>query len=97
VAIGYDEGSILVKLGREEPAMSMDCSGKLVWAKHSEIQQERKTVLSRDGLKQFYRVSSKVFALLKVYGLQRRVKSLEQPVFLYLHCNIVEKWTVPKY
>jgi len=39
VALGYDEGSILVKLGREEPAMSMDTSGKLVWAKHSEIQQ----------------------------------------------------------
>lgn len=26
VALGYDEGSILVKLGREEPAMSMDSS-----------------------------------------------------------------------
>ena len=31
VAIGYDEGSILIKLGREEPAMSMDSSGKIVW------------------------------------------------------------------
>ncbi|KAG1678839.1 Coatomer subunit beta' [Nymphon striatum] len=39
VALGYDEGSILVKLGREEPAMSMDNSGKIIWAKHSEIQQ----------------------------------------------------------
>lgn len=39
VAIGYDEGSIMVKLGREEPAMSMDVGGKIVWAKHSEIQQ----------------------------------------------------------
>jgi len=28
VAIGYDEGSIMIKLGREEPAMSMDSSGK---------------------------------------------------------------------
>lgn len=39
VAFGYDEGSILIKLGREEPAMSMDTGGKIMWAKHSEIQQ----------------------------------------------------------
>ena len=39
VAIGYDEGSVLIKLGREEPAMSMDASGKIIWAKHCEIQQ----------------------------------------------------------
>ncbi|XP_050693669.1 coatomer subunit beta'-like isoform X4 [Eriocheir sinensis] len=39
VCIGYDEGSVMVKVGREEPAMSMDVSGKIVWAKHSEIQQ----------------------------------------------------------
>ena len=39
VAIGYDEGSILIKLGREEPAMSMDSSGKIIWAKHCEVQQ----------------------------------------------------------
>uniref|UniRef100_A0A8C4QTK2 Beta'-coat protein n=2 Tax=Eptatretus burgeri TaxID=7764 RepID=A0A8C4QTK2_EPTBU len=39
VALGYDEGSIIMKLGREEPAMSMDSSGKIIWARHSEIQQ----------------------------------------------------------
>ncbi|XP_046891713.1 coatomer subunit beta'-like [Hypomesus transpacificus] len=39
VALGYDEGSILIKLGREEPAMSMDASGKIMWARHSEVQQ----------------------------------------------------------
>lgn len=39
VAIGYDEGSIMIKLGREEPAMSMDSGGKIIWAKHAEIQQ----------------------------------------------------------
>ncbi|XP_078696891.1 coatomer subunit beta'-like isoform X5 [Branchiostoma floridae x Branchiostoma belcheri] len=39
VALGYDEGSILIKLGREEPAMSMDTNGKIIWAKHSEVQQ----------------------------------------------------------
>ncbi|KAG2462301.1 COPB2 protein, partial [Polypterus senegalus] len=39
VALGYDEGNIIIKLGREEPAMSMDANGKIIWAKHSEIQQ----------------------------------------------------------
>lgn len=39
MSLGYDEGSIIIKLGREEPAMSMDNSGKIIWAKHSEIQQ----------------------------------------------------------
>lgn len=36
--IGYDEGTIMVKLGREEPVASMDNSGKVIWAKHNEIQ-----------------------------------------------------------
>ncbi|XP_037024935.1 coatomer subunit beta' [Bradysia coprophila] len=40
VALGYDEGSIIIKVGREEPAMSMDINGgKIIWAKHSEMQQ----------------------------------------------------------
>lgn len=40
VALGYDEGSIIIKVGREEPAMSMDVNGgKIIWAKHSEMQQ----------------------------------------------------------
>ncbi|VVC87800.1 unnamed protein product [Leptidea sinapis] len=40
VAIGYDEGTIMIKIGREEPAISMDVSGgKIIWAKHSEMQQ----------------------------------------------------------
>jgi coatomer subunit beta' len=33
------------QLGREEPAMSMDSSGKIVWAKHSELQQVNLKVL----------------------------------------------------
>ncbi|KAL0973385.1 hypothetical protein UPYG_G00202770 [Umbra pygmaea] len=39
VALGYDEGCIIIKMGREEPAMSMDSSGKIIWTKHSEVQQ----------------------------------------------------------
>ncbi|GJM98076.1 hypothetical protein PR202_ga15051 [Eleusine coracana subsp. coracana] len=38
VVIGYDEGTIMIKIGREEPVASMDNSGKIIWAKHNEIQ-----------------------------------------------------------
>ncbi|CAI2350669.1 unnamed protein product [Caenorhabditis sp. 36 PRJEB53466] len=48
VAIGYDEGSVTLKLGREEPAVSMDSSGKILWAKHSEIQQANLKTISAE-------------------------------------------------
>ncbi|KAK6914916.1 Coatomer, WD associated region [Dillenia turbinata] len=38
IVLGYDEGTIMVKIGREEPVASMDNSGKIIWAKHNEIQ-----------------------------------------------------------
>ncbi|KAJ2902174.1 hypothetical protein MKZ38_000972 [Zalerion maritima] len=37
VAVGFDDGAVVVKLGREEPAVSMDGSGKLIWARHNEV------------------------------------------------------------
>ncbi|KKK22119.1 hypothetical protein P175DRAFT_0502819 [Aspergillus ochraceoroseus IBT 24754] len=37
VAMGFDDGAVVVKMGREEPAVSMDGSGKIVWARHSEV------------------------------------------------------------
>uniref|UniRef100_A0A7I4DAQ0 Beta'-coat protein n=1 Tax=Physcomitrium patens TaxID=3218 RepID=A0A7I4DAQ0_PHYPA len=38
IAIGYDEGTIMIKIGKEAPVASMDGSGKIIWAKHNEIQ-----------------------------------------------------------
>ncbi|AQL04344.1 Coatomer subunit beta'-3 [Zea mays] len=38
VVIGYDEGTIMIKIGREAPVASMDSSGKIIWAKHNEVQ-----------------------------------------------------------
>ncbi|CAH0558281.1 unnamed protein product [Brassicogethes aeneus] len=50
VALGYDEGSIMVKVGREEPAVSMDASGgKIIWARHSEMQQANLKALPEGG------------------------------------------------
>ncbi|CAJ1394513.1 unnamed protein product [Effrenium voratum] len=36
-ALGYDEGTVVIKLGSEEPVASMH-SGKIIWAKGNEIQ-----------------------------------------------------------
>lgn len=36
-AIGYDEGTVVIKIGSEDPVASMH-SGKIVWAKGTEIQ-----------------------------------------------------------
>lgn len=38
LALGYDEGTVVIKLGREVPAVSMDQNGKIIWARHNEIQ-----------------------------------------------------------
>ncbi|KAF7846462.1 hypothetical protein BT93_L4303 [Corymbia citriodora subsp. variegata] len=37
IAMGFDDGAVVVKMGREEPAVSMDGTGKLVWAKNNEV------------------------------------------------------------
>ncbi|PWN42990.1 putative SEC27-coatomer complex beta subunit [Ceraceosorus guamensis] len=37
VALGYDEGVVVVKLGKEEPSVSMDGSGKVVWVKGADV------------------------------------------------------------
>ena len=37
IAMGFDDGAVVVKMGREEPAVSMDSAGKVVWARHNEV------------------------------------------------------------
>ena len=51
VALGYDEGAILIKVGREEPAMSMDAGGKIIWARHSELQQASLKAIDKEEIK----------------------------------------------
>jgi coatomer subunit beta' len=38
IGMGFDEGVVVIKMGREEPAVSMDSTGKIIWAKYSEIE-----------------------------------------------------------
>ncbi|KAF7309700.1 Coatomer protein [Mycena indigotica] len=37
VAFGFDEGVVVIKLGRDEPAYSMDASGKLIYTRNQEV------------------------------------------------------------
>lgn len=37
IAVGFDEGAVVVKLGRDEPSVSMDGQGKIVFARNTEI------------------------------------------------------------
>merc|ERR1711971_17844 len=43
-------GAIMIKLGREEPAMSMDAGGKIIWAKHSELQQASLKAIEKEEI-----------------------------------------------
>ena len=38
VSVGYDEGTVMFKIGREDPVASMDTNGKIIWSKHNDIQ-----------------------------------------------------------
>lgn len=38
LALGFEEGTVVVSLGRENPVASMDINGKLIWSKHNEVQ-----------------------------------------------------------
>ncbi|ODV90372.1 hypothetical protein CANCADRAFT_105966 [Tortispora caseinolytica NRRL Y-17796] len=37
IGFGFDEGTVVISLGRDNPAVSMDPSGKLIWARHAEV------------------------------------------------------------
>ena len=37
IALGYDDGVVLVSAGRDDPVASMDSGGKLVWARQADV------------------------------------------------------------
>mmetsp|Transcript_39675 Transcript_39675/g.101404 ORF Transcript_39675/g.101404 Transcript_39675/m.101404 type:complete len:961 (+) Transcript_39675:176-3058(+) len=49
IALGYDEGCTMIKIGREEPVASMDSGGKIIWARHNEIQTVNVKSLGADA------------------------------------------------
>jgi len=51
LAIGYDEGTILIKLGHDAPVASLDThTGKLVWAHNNDIQSASLKGLALDSI-----------------------------------------------
>jgi coatomer subunit beta' len=68
IAVGFDDGAVVVKLGREEPAVSMDGSGKLIWARHNEIVS---SIIKGGGA---YQMICLVVFLLLTTGLDTSIK-----------------------
>eukprot|EP00163_Fabomonas_tropica_P001540 TRINITY_DN11144_c0_g1_i1.p1 TRINITY_DN11144_c0_g1~~TRINITY_DN11144_c0_g1_i1.p1 ORF type:complete len:1039 (-),score=297.30 TRINITY_DN11144_c0_g1_i1:144-3260(-) len=50
VALGFDEGTIVIKLGSDEPMVSMDNNGKVIWAKHTEVQTVNVKAVNEEDL-----------------------------------------------
>lgn len=47
-SIGYDEGTVVIKMGSDEPIASMTSGGKIVWAKANEIQTTNVKLLDEE-------------------------------------------------
>lgn len=41
VALGYDEGTLAIKLGNDEPVISMDSTGKVIYARNKDVYRTR--------------------------------------------------------
>uniref|UniRef100_A0A7S1KUN6 Coatomer subunit beta' n=1 Tax=Percolomonas cosmopolitus TaxID=63605 RepID=A0A7S1KUN6_9EUKA len=39
IALAYDEGTVVLRLGKEIPVVSMDRKGKVIWIRNGEVQQ----------------------------------------------------------
>ncbi|ODV96815.1 hypothetical protein PACTADRAFT_65370 [Pachysolen tannophilus NRRL Y-2460] len=53
IAFGFDAGNVVLQMGNEEPALSMDPTGKIIWSKQSDIYtsviKQSDTVSVEDG------------------------------------------------
>ncbi|KAJ2786122.1 Coatomer subunit beta' [Coemansia javaensis] len=50
VALGHDHGVMVLSLGRDEPVVSMDATGRIVWARHTEIRSANVKAAMDSGL-----------------------------------------------
>lgn len=51
IAVGFDSGFVIIKLGNQEPMFSMDNNNKLIYTKNSEVYQSIIKPSSLEGLK----------------------------------------------
>ncbi|EIM88049.1 coatomer protein [Stereum hirsutum FP-91666 SS1] len=57
VAVGFDEGSVVIKLGRDEPTFSMDPSGKLIYTRNNSVLSANLQTVSDEGFTEGSRIS----------------------------------------
>ncbi|KAK2701677.1 hypothetical protein QYM36_019682 [Artemia franciscana] len=71
VGIGFDDGCVMIRLGKEDPTFSMDEGGKILWIKNSEIEMVNLKQFANENIKDGERLnlsskgdakSSEVFA-----------------------------------
>ncbi|KAK2704617.1 hypothetical protein QYM36_016869 [Artemia franciscana] len=60
VGIGFDDGCVMIRLGKEDPTFSMDEGGKIVWIKHSEMQMINLKQLAIEDIKDGERLNLSV-------------------------------------
>ncbi|KAF7432578.1 hypothetical protein PC9H_004520 [Pleurotus ostreatus] len=56
VAVGFDEGVVIVKLGRDEPTFSMDHSGKLIYTRNNEVMSGNLQLISDESVTEGARI-----------------------------------------
>ena len=76
--MGFDDGAVMIKIGREEPVASMDSSGKIIWARHNEIQTVNVKSLGSDydEARTLHLLTLSGCAFEAVYGTLRTTVSL---------------------
>ncbi|KAK0230129.1 coatomer protein [Armillaria fumosa] len=48
IAVGFDEGAVVIKLGRDEPTFSMDPSGKLIFTRNQQVLSGNVQMIQQD-------------------------------------------------
>ncbi|KAJ3966445.1 coatomer WD associated region-domain-containing protein [Lentinula raphanica] len=56
VAVGYDEGLVVIKLGKDEPTFSVDSSGKMIYTKSSAVLSANLSLVDDSSLSDGQRV-----------------------------------------
>ncbi|KAJ2160375.1 Coatomer subunit beta' [Coemansia sp. RSA 552] len=60
VAIGHEEGVVVFSMGRDDPAVSMDATGRIIWSKHNEIRSANIKASMDSGLEDGERIGLSV-------------------------------------
>ncbi|XP_065583646.1 coatomer subunit beta'-like [Artemia franciscana] len=60
VDIGFDDGCVMIRLGKEDPTFSMDEGGKILWIKNSEIEMVNLKQFANENIKDGERLNLSV-------------------------------------